>query len=117
MAVDQDLNKPIRDGDIDQRVSIEAATYRRNEYGEPVATWAEAWKRWAGVAMLSGVEVYRARQVHATATVVVMVRYLEGLTTQHRVNWRGRILEVGAVLGNKRSGKMILLCSETPDAG
>lgn len=107
----------IKAGDIDQRISIEAATYRRNEYGEPVATWAEAWKRWAEVKVLTGSEAYRARAVVATASIQVRIRYLEGVTARHRINWKGRILEIGAVLGNKREGEMTLLCTESPDAG
>lgn len=67
----------------------------------------------AAIEELSGTELEKAKQLVATATTRVTIRYYEGLTTADRVQFGDRVLNIGHILNfDNRNFSLVLTCSE-----
>jgi SPP1 family predicted phage head-tail adaptor len=75
---------------MDRRISIEHYTTVPDDYGNDVPTWAEMVNVWAAVQQESGREFIQAAAVTPERRVVFRIRWMEGITTAHRVNYGGR---------------------------
>lgn len=62
-------------GKLDRRVRLERFTETRDEYNEPVKTWALLATRWAFYEPLSDGEKFRAGETAANASARFQIRY------------------------------------------
>jgi SPP1 family predicted phage head-tail adaptor len=99
-------------GRLRERVAIEQATGSRNAIGEVTQTWSTFAERWASVEGLSGREVLQSGQQQTEVTHRVRLRYVDGLTQQMRLSWRGRTLEITSLLEHANRTEHELLCTE-----
>lgn len=99
-------------GRMRERVVVQRATESRNAIGESVQTWTDLVERWASVEGLSSREVLQTGQQQTEVTHRVRMRYVEGLTQQMRISWRGRILEITSLLEHGNRSEHELLCTE-----
>ena len=84
-------------GQLSNRITIQAPTTTQDAAGQPMRTWATL----AGPVVLpakvesvAGGETIRGRQVSAVAQVMFTIRYRSDITTQMRVLWDGRTLNI-----------------------
>lgn len=99
-------------GSLWTRVTIEQATETRNAVGEPVLTWSTFATVWADVQSLSSREMERYGETVGFMTHRVMIRYLSGLTSAMRIQYRNRTLEIGQILERDRLWHQEIICTE-----
>lgn len=76
-------------------MSIEAATTVDDGVGGQTTSWAEALTWWASARGVRGAEQEQRQGRLATVETYLMVgRYDPRITTLHRVNWAGRLLNI-----------------------
>jgi SPP1 family predicted phage head-tail adaptor len=105
----------MQSGKLRHRVQIQTTIYRQDEFFDPLADpWQTIATVWAEVIPLQGIEAIRAKQIVATATHKVTIRYFEGITSQYRLLFNNRVLEVdGPPLNTDERGiYTVLLCRE-----
>lgn len=102
----------IRAGELNQRVTIQAATESRNALGETTLSWSDYTTRWASVEGISSREsLFNGRQ-ETNITHRVRLRWVDGLTQKMRIIWRGRTLEITSLLEHNNRSEHELICSE-----
>jgi len=89
--------KPLRAGELNRRVEIQANTPTTNDIGELVASWATVATIWAKIEPVSGRELLQTQQVQATATARIRMRY-RSITPLHRIKHGDDIYEINAVI-------------------
>jgi SPP1 family predicted phage head-tail adaptor len=99
-------------GKLRERVTVQRATETRNRLGEATQTWSEYAERWASVEGLSSREVLQSGQQQTEVTHRVRMRYLDGMTQNMRLLWRGRVLEISSLLEHANRTEHELLCTE-----
>jgi SPP1 family predicted phage head-tail adaptor len=102
-------------GRLRERITIQQATEVRNRLGETTQTWSTYVERWASVEGLSGREVLLSGQQQTEVTHRVRLRYVDGLSQQMRILWRGRVLEITSLLEHNNRTEHELLCVEDVD--
>jgi SPP1 family predicted phage head-tail adaptor len=87
-------------GELRDRVEIlKLADGALGSRGQRVQLFGVLERRWAQFEYLSGVELERARQVHAQTTARVTIRTPNyAIDTEYRVKFRGKTYGVGAVI-------------------
>jgi SPP1 family predicted phage head-tail adaptor len=95
-----------------ERVTVQQATERRNSLGETTLEWATFAERWASVEGVTAREALGAGQLEVSITHRVRLRYIDGLTQQMRLLWRGRTLEIVSLLEHNNRSEHELICQE-----
>jgi SPP1 family predicted phage head-tail adaptor len=103
----------IRSGELRERVTIQVSAESRNNLGETTLTWTDFTTRWASVEGVSAREVLLNGQQDINLTHRVRMRYVDGLTQNMRLIWRGRTLEVISLLEHNNRSEHELICSES----
>ncbi len=94
------------------RVEIQKLTSVYDEWGDPTEEWATIATAWAAVEPVSGREYWAAATVRAEATVKVTLRYIPGITPQHRLLFRGEIYDIKSVINTEtRNRELVLMCT------
>jgi SPP1 family predicted phage head-tail adaptor len=107
----------VQAGKLRHRVIIQQRASGENAYGEPNGAWG-TWKTvWAEVAPTSGVEREQDQQTSAVTSHRVTVRYINGLTTDHRILFGTRVLGIHEIVNtDERNIEQVLRCSEVMPA-
>lgn len=79
---------------LDRYIRIWAESTTRNEYNEPVKTWALFQAMRAAVNYRGGREGYYARQVVATGDVYFTIRFLTGIDEKMFIEYNGRMYDI-----------------------
>lgn len=102
-------------GKLIHRVTLQEADWSQSESGAETPEWEDVADGtiWASVTPLSGNELVQAQQIVADATFRVVIRYRSGITTETRLRFGERYLNVGGVINfEERNDYLTLLCSE-----
>jgi len=105
----------MRAGWLRHRVQIYKNTPTRDDYGTSAPGWGPIVEsyRWARVTPLAGREAERAKQVNSETTHEVEIRYSDDITTEMRVKYNDRYLEIiGIVNKDERNISLVLSCKE-----
>lgn len=105
-----------RIGKLRHKIQLQSPPTELDSLGRKIrdADWTTYRKPWAEVRELSGREVELAHQIHALASHLVTVRFSATIKEQHRVLFRGRVLEIKAILDDDSTQReLALLCGET----
>lgn len=103
----------IRPGELRERVTIQSSTETRNALGEATLSWGDLTTRWASVEGVSSREaIFNGRQ-DVNITHRVRLRYVDGLTHNMRLIWRGKTLEITSLLEHANRSEHELICSES----
>lgn len=102
----------IRPGELRERVTVQIATGSTNAMGETVLTWSDSTQVWASVQGVSAREALISGQQDTSISHKVRMRYLQGLTQQMRLSWRGRTLEIVSLLEHDNRSVHELICTE-----
>lgn len=87
----------INAGRMNERVAILSPTESRSSMGEATITFATEATVWAEVEGLTARDVLQAQQADVVASHRIRMRHRPTLTYQHRVQWRGKTMEVASV--------------------
>jgi SPP1 family predicted phage head-tail adaptor len=99
-------------GKLRERVTVQIATGTTNALGETVLTWGDSSAVWASVEGVSAREALISGQQETTVSHRVRLRYLPGLTSQHRFSWRSRTLEIVSLLEHGNRSEHEAICQE-----
>ena len=99
-------------GKLRERVTVQIASGATNTLGETVLTWSNSSAVWASVEGVSAREALLAGQQDTSVTHKVRMRYLPGLTSQHRFSWRFRTLEIVSLLEHGNRSEHEAICQE-----
>ena len=103
----------MRIGRLRHRIEIQQATETRNNYGEPVVSWATFRKCWASVEPLRGRELWAALEQQARVSTRIRIRYLADVTPKMRVVFGSKTYLINAVIDHEeRHVEMQLMCEE-----
>ena len=102
----------IDSGKLRERVTVQIASGATNTLGETVLTWSDSSAVWASVEGVSAREALLAGQQDTSVTHKVRMRYLPGLTSQHRFSWRSRTLEIVSLLEHGNRSEHEAICQE-----
>jgi SPP1 family predicted phage head-tail adaptor len=103
----------IQAGTLRDRVTVQRATENRNRLGESISEWTAFEVVWASVQGVSAREFLLAGQQQVEVSHRVKMRYLNGLTPQMRLLWRGRTLEIISILEHENRSVHELICQES----
>ena len=100
-------------GRLNKRVTIQNATAEQDETGFAVNTYATAATVWASIEPLSEHELYQAQQAQSEATIRVGLRHTTHVTSESRLIYGSRTLEVVETINPaEKNERLILLCKE-----
>lgn len=102
-------------GQLRHRVSVQSRTRVSDGQGGYTETWATVTNgaTFAKIEPASSQEVFRANQLKHVVTHKVTIRFLDGITSAHRVVFDGRAFNVRSVLNPGERGRVLsLLCEE-----
>lgn len=118
MARDTYRRPPVTTGELRHRITIQQVTEDRDALGGTSEAWSEFAQAWAAVEPIKGREYFGAQQVNSEVTHRVRLRYREGIRSQMRVQFHGRIFGIEAVLNiDERNRELHLMCVERMGAG
>lgn len=81
---------------------------RANDGGQMVATWsAVAADVPAAIEPLRGREAIVAKQVQATTTHKITLRYRAGVTAKMRIVWSGRVFSIDAIANLEEANRVL----------
>jgi len=82
--------------------------------GEVENSWIAVGTLWAEVAPLSAREFVAAQAMQNAVTTRITIRYRAGVTSKHRIQFRGQTFNIEGVLPDPVSGReyLTLACSE-----
>lgn len=80
----------MRAGIMDRRITVQHYTTVDDGYGNEIPTWADLATVWASVQQESGREFIQASAITPERRVVFRIRWIDGITTTHRVIYEGR---------------------------
>jgi SPP1 family predicted phage head-tail adaptor len=85
-------------GDLDRRITIRRFTVVGDDgFGNTISDWADVATVWAQVQQQSGREFFAQGAVQSDTLVVFRMRWLDGVTIQDRVRYKGTDHEVHEV--------------------
>jgi len=99
-------------GQLRERVTVQQPTRTTTDLGESQLSWSTYATRWASVEGVSSREALQFGQQQVEITHKVRLRYLDGLTSQMRLQWRSRTLDVVSVLEYGNRSEHVLICQE-----
>lgn len=87
----------MRAGSLKDRIEIQHKVEVRDEFGQPIATWATYKMVWSDFRFLNGTETIKAGADASELKASVRIRNLP-VTNQMRVLFKGVVYEITAVL-------------------
>jgi SPP1 family predicted phage head-tail adaptor len=100
-------------GELREHLELQAATVTQDGTGGDVTTWTKVCNLWGKVSGLGGAELMAARQVSATTSLEVVIRFYPGLTGRYRLVWGERILNIDSVTDREGTRRwMWVQCTE-----
>lgn len=95
---------------LNERVTIESRESLTDELGQPIDAWLPIHALWADVRYLSGMSAIKSDADVSIVQASVRIRYRAGLNAGMRVNHRGDLLDIQAVLPDGRRQYVDLVC-------
>lgn len=105
--------RPINPGSMRERVTIETPERTTNDLGESVLSWKEVRRTWASIEGVSSKEVLMNAHQETTISHRVRMRYQSGLTSNDRLDWNGRKLEIVSLLEHAYASQHEAICKES----
>jgi len=99
-------------GKLRERVTVQQSSAARNSLGEAVLSWSDFATVWASVSGLSSRDILQAQQANVIATHRIRIRYRADVTHLNRLIWRGRTMEIAAVVERDNRTALEILARE-----
>jgi len=103
----------MRAGKLDRQITIEAyATAGIDDYGTPTESWTEFATLRAQIIQASTEEYLRAYGEASDTAIIFRTRFVEGVTTEHRVTYETRNFNIREVKEIGRRKGLEIRCEE-----
>lgn len=79
----------MRAGKLDRRITIQRATETKDEFNNPVETWADVATVWAEARPMRGAERFQAQEIAGAAVMTFVLRYRADVTVRDRISYDG----------------------------
>lgn len=100
-------------GQLRHRLEIQEKKSVKDEWGNQVSEWFTVATAWAAIEPIRGEEYWAAGAQQGETIHRVTMRYVPGVTPEHRLLFGDRILEIESTLNlEERSRLLELLCKE-----
>lgn len=100
-------------GKMTERLTFRAPAERRGLSGEATLNWDTVTATvWGEVGGLSARDIMQAQQSNVIATHRIRIRYRHDITHLHRVEWRGRTMEIASVVDRGGRSHLEILARE-----
>ena len=100
-------------GQLRHRLEIQEKKSVKDELGNQVSEWFTVATAWAAIEPIRGEEYWAAGAQQGETIHRVTMRYVPGVTPEHRLLFGDRILEIESTLNlEERSRLLELLCKE-----
>lgn len=90
----------MRAGWLRHRLIVQKVSESRDGTGFAAQSWSQFAEVWGAVNPMRGREIVEARQVHERVDTLIKLRYLEGLTSKHRILHADRFQALAAAVAN-----------------
>ena len=101
-----------RAGRLRHRVKILKPNRTADGFGGNTDTPDDVATVWAQVSQLSGTEAVVAGALTGERVYEVKIRYREGISPDHTLDWRGTILEIRGTTADELNHMLTLTCFE-----
>jgi SPP1 family predicted phage head-tail adaptor len=88
----------INSGSMREQVTIQKPVEQQSSFGETTLTWVDESTVYASIMGVRASDYFAAQQAGALVTHRIRIRFFPSLTHQHRLLWRGRVMEISSVL-------------------
>lgn len=102
----------MRAGQLDRTIQIQSFSNTVNDYGTPVMTWTDLATVRAQIVQQSTDEFLATHGETDSFAAVFRIRWLAGVTTDHRVSYGGKFLNIREVKEIGRRKGLELRCEE-----
>lgn len=102
----------MRAGNLDRTIAIESFASGVDDYGTPTEQWSTFATVRAQLVQASTDEYQRAYGEGANTATIFRIRWLDGVTVEHRVCYGGRYLNIREVKEIGRRKGLELRCEE-----
>jgi SPP1 family predicted phage head-tail adaptor len=103
----------VRAGQLRHVVEVQESTDSRNAHGGITPSWTTIKRRRFQFVDSRGREFQLAKATNADMTHLLKGRYWQGLTTENRFLFNGRVLEIDSVVNtNERDVEYLVQCRE-----
>jgi SPP1 family predicted phage head-tail adaptor len=92
---------------MSHRITLETVTQSPDGQGGFNESWDAFTSVWASIEPVKAYEKFQAAQMQTPISHKIIIRYLEGLTNNHRINFGGRILEIKEILNVDESNSFM----------
>jgi SPP1 family predicted phage head-tail adaptor len=100
-------------GKLRHRVTVQQPQQQTNSLGEPTLAYVDLFDAWVQIQPLSARELVFAKQLQLDTTHKVYTRWTPDITSDCRLVYNGRILNViGVTNVDERNHDMVLTCCE-----
>jgi SPP1 family predicted phage head-tail adaptor len=81
-----------------ERVTIQKPVESQSSFGEATISWVDEGTVYASVMGVRAADYFAAQQAGVLVTHRIRIRFFPGITHQHRLIWRDRVMEISSVL-------------------
>lgn len=104
-------------GDLNKQITFFREATSLDKCNSPINHEVELWTVWANVKPLTGRELISAQKVFPETTYSVTIRYRKGVTTDLKIKYRDRWLNILGMLNLDEDDRwLVMSCSERPGA-
>lgn len=97
---------------LNNRITVESATTVADAYGGQTVTWSTAYNLWADIRAVKGREEERLGRLVSVETYLFTVRYGPTLSTDQRIVWNGKTLNIRSVQDRDTKRKYLTIEGE-----
>jgi SPP1 family predicted phage head-tail adaptor len=94
------------------RITLQYATFARDEIGGTIETWHDMATIWAKITPLRGAEVFRHQKHEYPQNLQVAIRYRDGIYAGMRILHKNQILRINTALNKNDANNTLELHCE-----
>lgn len=99
-------------GKMRYRIKIQYPCGTVDDYGNSLDSWENLTTVWADIVPINGREYLTASQATSETQYKIYIRYIDGVNAKMRIIHNEQVYEILAVLGDKRSNMLTIMCKE-----
>lgn len=106
----------MRAGQLRDRLTIQRPVKTPGQSWGPQTSYTTLATVWAGVTPKASTEKADPKGVETLNRFEIRTRFIAGITTEHRIEWKGRTLDiVGVTDADNRGRELIIEAAEHPE--
>ena len=103
----------INAGELNKQITLQVPTVARDDFNQPIITWADSATVWAGIITTGSREYYAAQKLYAETSAVFKIRYRSNMSTKMRIKYGNRYFAIlGIADPEEQHIELLLSCKE-----